>query len=134
MNVGVIGRGQVGRRLAGAFRDRHHEVMIGSRDPDNAELQDWLTGDGAGVRAGTMAETAQFGEIVVLAVLGNAAEDAIAHAGADAFAGKVVIDTMNPLDFSASPPGLSIAGRDSLGEHVQRALPDAKVVKAFNII
>jgi predicted dinucleotide-binding enzyme len=134
MNVGVLGRGQVGRRLAGAFRDRGHEVMIGSRDPGNTELQDWLTGEGAGVRAGTMAETAQFGEVIALAVLGNAAEDAIAQAGAEAFAGKLVIDTMNPLDFSESPPGLSITGRDSLGEHVQRALPDAQVVKAFNII
>jgi predicted dinucleotide-binding enzyme len=135
MNVGVLGRGQVGRRLAGAFRDRGHDVMIGTRDPGNAELQEWLAGEGEGVRAGTLAEVAQFGEVVVLALLGNAAEDAIAQAGPESFAGKVVIDAMNPLDFSVGPPPrLSITGHDSLGEHVQHAISDAKVVKAFNII
>jgi predicted dinucleotide-binding enzyme len=135
MNVGILGRGAVGRRLAGAFRDRGHEVMIGSRDPGNEELQAWLADEGAGVRAGTMAETAKFGEIVVLALLGNAAEEAIAGAGPESFSGKLVIDTMNPLDFSQGPPPrLSITGYDSLGERVQRALPDARVVKAFNII
>lgn len=135
MNVGVLGRGQVGRRLASAFAQRGHEVMIGSRDPAVEELQEWLSGDGAGIRADSLAETAEFGELVVLAVLGNAAEDAIAEAGPERFAGKVVIDAMNPLDFSQGPPPrLSISGNDSLGEHVQRAIPDAKVVKAFNTI
>src|SRR4051794_31568839 len=135
MNVGVLGRGQVGRRLAGAFRDRGHEVMIGTREPDNVELQEWLAGDGSGVRVGTLADTAQFGEVLVLALLGNAAEEAVTQVGPDVFAGKIVIDAMNPLDFSMGPPPrLSITGHDSLGEHVQRALPEAKVVKAFNII
>jgi predicted dinucleotide-binding enzyme len=135
MNVGVLGRGQVGRQLAGAFRDRGHDVMIGTREPDNAELQEWLAGDGSRVRAGTLADTAQFGEVLVLALLGNAAEEAVTQVGPDVFAGKIVIDAMNPLDFSVgSPPRLSITGHDSLGEHVQRALPEAKVVKAFNII
>jgi 8-hydroxy-5-deazaflavin:NADPH oxidoreductase len=135
MKVGVLGRGEVGRRLASAFRDRGHEVMIGSRDPANDELHGWLTGDGAGISAGTLADTAEFGELLVLAVLGNAAEEAIAQAGPERFAGKVVIDATNPLDFSqGAPPRLSITGYDSLGERVQRALGDAKVVKAFNTI
>jgi 8-hydroxy-5-deazaflavin:NADPH oxidoreductase len=135
MRVGVLGRGEVGRRLAVAFAQRGHEVMIGTRDPDTQDLQDWLSGEGSGIKAGSMADTAQFGELIVLAVLGNAAEDAIAQAGPERFAGKVVIDAMNPLDFSQGPPPrLSICGNDSLGEHVQRTIPDAKVVKAFNTI
>jgi 8-hydroxy-5-deazaflavin:NADPH oxidoreductase len=133
--VGVLGSGEVGRRLAEGFRSRGHEVMIGSRDPRKPELRDWVSGDGAGVETGTFADAAAHGELLVLAVLGNAAEEAISDAGADNFRGKVVIDAMNPLDFSGGfPPKLSIYGEDSLGERVQRALPDAKVVKAFNII
>ena len=120
--VGVLGSGVVGQRLAAGFRSRGHDVMIGTRDPDKAELRDWLAGDGAGVRAGTFRETAEHGEILVLAVLGDAAQSAIADAGAANFTGKVVIDAMNPLDFSGGfPPKLSISGADSLGEQVQRA-------------
>jgi 8-hydroxy-5-deazaflavin:NADPH oxidoreductase len=134
-NVGVLGTGVVGQRLAAGFRGRGHEVRIGSRDPDKPELREWLAGEGAGIHAGTFAEAAAMGELVVLAVLGDAAEQVIADAGPESFAGKVVIDAMNPLDFSGGfPPKLSISGEDSLGERVQRALPEAKVVKAFNII
>jgi 8-hydroxy-5-deazaflavin:NADPH oxidoreductase len=133
--VGVLGSGQVGRRLAAGFRSRGHDVMIGSRDPGKPELREWLSGDGAGIQAGTFEQAAEHGELLVLAVLGNAAEGAIADAGPDNFSRKVVIDVMNPLDFSGGfPPRLSITGEDSLGERVQRALPDAKVVKAFNTI
>jgi len=133
--VGVLGSGEVGRRLARGFGSRGHDVMIGSRDPGKPELREWLSGDGAGIEAGTFAQAAAHGELLVLAVLGNAADEAIADAGSDNFSGKVVIDAMNPLDFSGGfPPKLSIAGADSLGERIQRALPDAKVVKAFNTI
>jgi predicted dinucleotide-binding enzyme len=135
MRVGVLGTGEVGRRLAAGLNSRDHEVMIGSRDPDKSELREWLSSDGAGVQAGTFREAAESGELLVLAVLGDAADDVIAQAGAENFNGKVVIDAMNPLDFSGGfPPKLSISGEDSLGERVQRALPDAKVVKAFNTI
>jgi len=133
--IGVLGTGAVGRCLAAGFRSRGHDVMIGSRDPAKPELREWLSGEGAGIEAGTFAEAAEHGELLVLAVLGEAAEEAITAAGPDNFSGKVVIDTMNPLDFSGGfPPKLSISGEDSLGERVQRTLPDAKVVKAFNTI
>lgn len=133
--VGVLGSGEVGRCLAAGFSGRGHEVMLGSREPGKPELVEWLSGDGAGVQAGTFAEVAKYGELLVLALLGNAAEEVIADAGVENFNGKVVIDAMNPLDFSAGfPPKLAIVGDDSLGERIQRALPDAKVVKAFNTI
>ena len=115
MRVGVLGSGEVGRRLAEGFCGRGHEVMIGSRDPDKAELRDWLSGDGRGIEAGSFEQAAAHGELIVLAVLGNAAEEAIAGAGPDNFRGKVVIDAMNPLDFSGGfPPKLSISGRTRL--------------------
>jgi len=133
--VGVLGSGEVGRRLAAGFSSRGHSVMISSRDPGKPDLREWLRGDGAGVEAGTLAETAAHGELLVLAMLGTAAEEAIAEAGQGNFSGKVVIDATNPLDFSGGfPPKLAISGEDSLGERIQRALPDAKVVKAFNTI
>jgi 8-hydroxy-5-deazaflavin:NADPH oxidoreductase len=133
--VGVLGTGEVGRRLAEGFCSRGHEVMIGSRSPEKPELREWLSGRGAGIGAGTFAEAARHGELLVLAVLGNAAQEAIAEAGPANFAAKVVIDATNPLDFSGGfPPKLSITGEDSLGERMQRELPDARVVKAFNTI
>jgi len=133
--IGVLGSGEVGRRLAAGFSSRGHDVMIGSRDPDKPELRDWLSDERAGIKAGSFADVAAHGELLVLAVLGDGAEQAITEAGAANFGGKTVIDAMNPLDFSEGfPPKLSITGADSLGEHVQRALPDAKVVKAFNTI
>lgn len=133
--VGVLGTGEVGRRLAAGFGQRGHHVTIGSRDPATPELREWLSTEGAAIQAGTFAEAAAGGDLLVLAVLGEAAEQVIADAGRESFAGKVVIDAMNPLDFSGGfPPKLSISGGDSLGERVQRALPDARIVKAFNII
>src|SRR5262249_19736535 len=133
--VGVLGSGEVGRRLATGFRRLGHDVVIGSRDPDKPELRAWLSEDGAGINAGSFEQAATHGELLVLAVLGDAAGAAIAEAGPPNFSGKIVIDAMNPLDFSGGfPPKLSITGEDSLGEQVQRALPDAKVVKAFNTI
>lgn len=133
--VGVLGAGVVGRRLAAGFAGRGHVVMIGSRDPGKAELAEWLVGEGAGIEGGSFAQTAAFGELLVLALLGTAAEQVIADVGPDDFNGKVVIDATNPLDFSAGfPPKLAICGEDSLGERIQRAIPDARVVTAFNII
>ncbi len=69
--VGVLGTGEVGRRLAEGFRSRGHEVMIGSRDPGKPELREWLSDGGAGIESGTFAQAARHGELLVLAVLGD---------------------------------------------------------------
>jgi predicted dinucleotide-binding enzyme len=71
--VGVLGTGEVGCRLAAGFRSRGHDVMIGSRDPGKPQLREWLAGDGAGVKAGTFGQAAAHGEMLLLAVLGDAA-------------------------------------------------------------
>src|SRR5439155_712632 len=94
-----------------------HEVKMGTRSE------------------GTYADAAAFGEIVVNATPGTASLDALAAAGAENLAGKTLWDIANPLDFSqGSPPSLAVANTDSLAEEIQRAHPDAKVVKALNTV
>jgi len=133
VKVGILGSGDVGKSLAKGFIDLGHEVKIGSRSPE--KLSAWVAEQGERASSGTFEEAAAFGDILCLATLGNAAEEAIDLAGHDNFRGKVVIDATNPLDFKPNqPPTLSIGGTDSLGEHVQRRIPAAKVVKAFNTV
>ena len=133
VRVGVLGSGDVGRVLATGFLNLGHAVKIGTRDPE--KLRAWADAAGSRASLGSFADAARFGDIVVLATLGTGTESAINLAGPAGFAGKVVIDATNPLEFApGAPPRLSISGNDSLGEHVQRLLPDAKVVKAFNTV
>lgn len=133
VRIGILGSGDVGRALATGFASLGHDVRIGSRDPK--KLAEFAAGAGAHVSTGTFEETARFGDLLVLATLGAAAAEAIQLAGPGHFDGKVVIDTTNPLDFSGGmPPRLSVGHTDSLGEQVQRQLPSAKVVKAFNTV
>jgi len=135
MKVGILGSGAVGRSLGKGFASNGHEVKLGSRTPSKREVQDWLKTAEGNVSAGTFAEAASHGEIIVLCTLGEATEDAIKLAGTQNFDGKLVIDATNPLDFSQGmPPGLFVGTTDSLGERVQRMLPNAKVVKCFNIV
>jgi len=132
VNVGILGSGDVGKALARGFLMLGHAVKIGSRDPE--KLADFVASAGEGASAGTFEETAKFGDLIVLATLGSATEDAIEIAGKSNFDNKIVIDTTNPLEFSTGAPQLSIGFNDSLGEHVQRMLPKARVVKAFNTV
>lgn len=130
--IGVLGSGDVGRALAAGFIGLGHEVKIGSRDPQ--KLQAWAGAAGERASTGTFEETARFGDILVLATLGVATADAIRMAGTGNFDGKVVIDTTNPLDFTTGLPRLSMGHDDSLGESIQRLLPNARVVKCFNTV
>ena len=132
LKIGVLGSGPAGQTLATGFLEKGHPVMIGSRD--SAKLRGWLRHAGPGAQVGTFAETAQFGELVVLSVLGSAAEEVIRLAGVESLTGKIVIDASDPLDFSSGRPGLFIGTTDSLGERIQRLVPDAYVVKGLNVV
>ncbi len=135
MKIGVLGTGEVGKTLGGAFVALGHEVKMGSRDARNEKAIAWAKELGPKASVGTFADAASFGEIIVLATQGVANDAALRSAGADRFRGKVVIDATNPLDNSKGfPPTLAVAGTDSGGEQVQRLLPGAEVVKAFNTV
>ena len=134
MKVGILGSGSVGKVLGGGFAALGHEVMMGTREPEREDVKAWSKKAGGKTSAGSFAEAAGFGEVVVLATAWSGTANAIELAEPANLAGKVVIDTTNPLDFSVpdSPPLLAIGGNDSAGERVQRWMPEARVVKAFN--
>lgn len=133
MRVGILGSGDVAKALGRGFLKTGHEVMLGSREP--AKLAAWVRESGKGASAGTFSETAEFGELVALAIQGTKSVDAIRAAGVDRFKGKVVLDATNPLDMSGGVPPKLVGGLGtSSGELNQKALPDAFVVKAFNTV
>jgi predicted dinucleotide-binding enzyme len=134
MKVGVIGSGVVGQVLADGFLKHGHEVMRGSRQP--AKLAGWKAAAGPKAWAGTFAEAAGFGELVVLAVKGSAARDAI-DACEGVLAGKTVIDTTNPI--ADAPPVNGVlrfftGPNESLLEALQERAPKARLVKAFSCV
>jgi 8-hydroxy-5-deazaflavin:NADPH oxidoreductase len=135
MKVGILGSGDVGRSLAKGFVAAGHSVKIGSRSGRSAPVAEWVETSGGSGSAGTLAEAAKFGDLVVLATLGVAVGEAITAAGVEHFERKVVIDVTNPLAFSAGGSvALARGFTTSNGEEVQRLLPEARVVKAFNIV
>ena len=135
MKIGVLGTGDVGRTLAGGFAALGHEVKVGTRDPASDKAEALAAKLGPKVGVVTFADAATFAEVAVLATLWSGTEDAIRLAGPGHLYGKVVIDATNPLVFTpGAPPALALGHTDSGGEQVQRWLPAARVVKAFNMV
>ena len=134
MRIGVLGSGDVGRVLGAGLAGLGHDVKLGSRDPGQEKLTAWSKETGPKASTGTFAEVAEFGEIVILATLWTGTKSALDLAGVKNLEGKVLIDATNPLDVSSMPPGFLVSGQDSAGEQVQRWVPGANVVKAFNTI
>jgi len=133
--IGVIGSGVVGQTLASGFVKHGFETMVGSRDA--GKLTEWAAKAGSLAKAGTVQEAARFGDIVVVAVKGTAAEDVVRLAGPDTLAGKVVIDTTNPI--ADAPPVNGVIKfftslDESLMERLQRIAPNARFVKAFSCV
>jgi 8-hydroxy-5-deazaflavin:NADPH oxidoreductase len=134
MKIGILGTGDVGRVLGAACATLGHDVMMGSRDPNQQKVKDWIAKTGPHAASGTFADAARHAEVAIVATRWDGTQNALQLAGAGNLAGKVVIDATNPLDFSSTPPSLAVSGADSAGERVQRWLPAANVVKAFNTV
>jgi hypothetical protein len=144
MKIAVLGTGMVGRAMAGRLAELDHDVVVGTRDiagtmartePDgmgNPPYAAWAA-EHPSVAHATFADAAAGAEMVVNATGGNVSMDVLTAAGADNLAGKVLVDVSNPLDGSKGfPPRLFVKDNDSLGEQIQAAFPDAKVVKTLN--
>ena len=134
MKVGVLGSGDVAKVLAAGFLKHGHDVMMGTRAP--AKLTDWTKKNPKG-RIGSFADAAKFGGLIVLAVKGAAAQDALRAAGATNLAAKAVIDATNPI--ADAPPTNGVLKfftdlDESLMERLQREFGDVRFVKAFNSV
>jgi len=123
----------VGNAIASRLVGLGHEVQMGSREAGNEKAREWVLGAGPNASEGTFADAAAFGELVFNCTAGEHSVAALEMAGAANLAGKVLVDVANVLDFSGGrPPAVGVGAKDSLGEQIQRAFPDAKVVKALN--
>lgn len=134
MKVGVLGSGEVAKTLAEGFLKHGHAVRVGSRSP--AKLADWAA-QAKGGSTGTFAEAAGFGELVVLAVKGKAAAEALTLAGVKNLAGKTVIDACNPIEDAPPEKGVLRFFTDvnmSLMETLQNQFAEVHFVKAYNSV
>lgn len=136
MKIGIIGSGIVGRVLATAFLKEGNEVMLGTRNTSKPEVVKWK-GDNENGGTGTFADTAAFGDLLVLATSGPVTETAVQLAGIKNFNGKTVIDATNPI--AAAPPVNGViqyfrGPNESLMEKLQALVPEANFVKAFNSV
>jgi predicted dinucleotide-binding enzyme len=122
MRIGILGSGAVGQALARGLPRHGHTVRIGTRKDAVEDLP-----------VGTPAEVVADADLVFLAVQGTAAVEVVTGVR-EQLAGKVLVDATNPLDFSSGGPGLFVGHTDSLGEQVQRAVPETHVVKAYNTV
>jgi predicted dinucleotide-binding enzyme len=133
--VAVLGSGTVGQVLADGFLKHGYRVMRGSRD--TSKLQEWQSKAGPNASIGTFEQAAQFGQIVVLAVKGLAAEAVIRGLSAESLSEKTVIDATNPI--AESPPHKGVltyftTPNESLMERLQTLSPNARFVKAFSSV
>ncbi|MBS1552085.1 MAG: NAD(P)-binding domain-containing protein [Bacteroidetes bacterium] len=137
MNIAILGTGMVGATVGKKLTDLGHKVMMGSRTSGNEKALEWVKKCGANASEGKFSDAAAFGELIILCTNGAVTIEAIGLSGKENFKGKTVIDITNPLDFSKGmPPTLipELTNTNSLGEEVQKTLPDAKVVKTLNTV
>lgn len=133
--IGIIGSGIVAQTLGVGFLKHGYQVMLGTSD--KSKLAEWQNGAGANAKVGSFAETATFGEIIVLALKGTIAKNVLAQIGNEKLKNKTVIDTTNPIADAAPTNGVLkyFTSLDkSLMEELQETVPEANFVKAFNSV
>ena len=135
MRIGILGTGVVGKTLGNKLVKLGHEVRLGSRKAGSDKAKAWVKEAGGAASEGSFADAAAHGEIIFNCTAGMASLDALRAAGTRNLDGKILVDVSNPLDFSKGmPPSLSVCNTDSLGEQIQKAFPEAKVVKTLNTV
>jgi hypothetical protein len=148
MDIGIIGSSIVAQTLGGRLARLGHGVMISSRDPDAAKdlgqrgvlpsANQWAAdqrSQGRTAAAGSFADAAAYGEVIINATAGTVALAAVGAADEADLEGKILVDVSNPLDFSGGmPPTLAVCNTDSIGERLQAAHPGARVVKTLNTV
>ncbi len=141
MKIAVFGTGMVGQAIAGKLHQLNHEVVVGTRDPEqtlsrdgkNSSFRDWYAAGRPNMSIATFADAAASAGVIFNCTSGSGSIQALQLAGSAHLEGKVLVDVSNPLDFSkGSPPFLNPGNTDSLGELIQRTFPSLRVVKSLN--
>lgn len=135
MRIAVLGTGVVGQTIGTKLVSLGHEVKMGSRTAGNENAAAWVQKTGEKATHGTFADAAAFGELVFNCINGAGTVAALTAAGEQNLKNKVLVDLSNPLDFSRGfPPTLTVVNTDSLGEQLQRLLPQTHIVKTLNTV
>jgi predicted dinucleotide-binding enzyme len=128
-SIGILGTGMVGQAFARRLSGLGQDVLVGARSADSASLAPFAELD---VRTGSFADAAAHADLLVNATNGINSLSVLQSIGADALAGKVVLDLSNELDLNrAGPPWLAAPDR-SIGRRLQETFPETYVVKSLN--
>ncbi|MEV0037765.1 NAD(P)-binding domain-containing protein [Streptomyces sp. NPDC050804] len=128
--IGLLGTGNVAKVLGAKLILLGHEVVLGSRDPENSPVAEWAAGHGAGLTG--LAEAAAGADLVVNTAPGLASLDVLTKAGADNLRGKVIIDVSNGIESRNGVTAVATPDGGSIAEQLQSAFPEARVVKTLN--
>ena len=137
MKIGILGTGTVGESIASALVEKGFDVMMGSRTQNNKKAAEWVAQANEHASQGNFNDAAAFGDMLFLCLNGANAMQAINTIDKENLAGKIVVDITNPLDFTKGLPPQIVEGlgnSNSLGEEIQKAMPESKVVKTLNTV
>lgn len=135
--IAILGTGMVGNTIGTKLIQLGHHLMMGSRTADNEKANLWVSQNGGNASQGTFEDAVKFAEVIFNCTKGEKTIEALKLVDASYFEGKTIVDVSNPLDFSKGmPPTLipELCNSNSLGEEIQKILPNAHVVKSLNIV